>query len=235
MLQEKPEVIAIIPARGGSKGLPRKNIKDLCGKPLIAYSIEVALKAQLIDRVIVSTEDDEIAEVARSYGAQVPFLRPPDLADDRANIGEAINFTINRLKQEGLNSNIIVQLYPTHPFRTPNLMDHLVKKLLAGYASVTTVKAMRHRHYTFFPPGTDRLRPLIPTAICAEDRNLQTYFRPYGLFVGFNYHFSFRHYRHIIDNPASLIDIDTYEDFMLAEEVVKQGLFDFEAGYLGWS
>ncbi|MBW1723549.1 MAG: hypothetical protein JRH13_15900, partial [Deltaproteobacteria bacterium] len=76
----KPEVLAIIPARGGSKGLPRKNIRDLCGKPLIAYSIEVALRAKLIDRVVVSTEDEEIAEISESFGAEVPFLRPKEMA-----------------------------------------------------------------------------------------------------------------------------------------------------------
>jgi CMP-N-acetylneuraminic acid synthetase len=95
-LKEKPEVIAIIPARGGSKGIPRKNIVDLCGKPLVAYSILAARHAELIDRVVVSTEDEEIAEVAKAWGAEVPFLRPKELAKDTSGIGEAISYTVSR-------------------------------------------------------------------------------------------------------------------------------------------
>jgi CMP-N-acetylneuraminic acid synthetase len=78
------KVLAIIPARGGSKGIPRKNIRDLCGKPLIAYSIEAAIKSRLINRVIVSTDDEEIAEISKSFGAEVPFMRPVCLAEDRS-------------------------------------------------------------------------------------------------------------------------------------------------------
>ena len=97
-MPKRPETIAIIPARGGSKGIPRKNIVDIAGKPLIAYSILTAMHAQYIDRIIVSTEDEEIAEVARKWGAEVPFLRPKELAQDNSGIGEAINYTLTRLK-----------------------------------------------------------------------------------------------------------------------------------------
>ena len=78
-------MIAFIPARGGSKGVPGKNIKELCGKPLIAYTIEAALKAEKIDRVIVTTDDEDIAKVAREYGAEVPFMRPDYLASDTSS------------------------------------------------------------------------------------------------------------------------------------------------------
>ena len=81
-MERNSEVICLIPARGGSKGLPRKNILDLAGKPLIAHSIDVALATPSIKRVFVSTDDEEIAETAREYGAEVPFLRPSDLASD---------------------------------------------------------------------------------------------------------------------------------------------------------
>src|SRR4030043_381549 len=79
---DKYKVVCVIPARGGSKGVPRKNIKNLAGKPLIAYTIEQALQSQYIDRTIVSTEDKEIADIAKQYGAEVPFMRPKDLAGD---------------------------------------------------------------------------------------------------------------------------------------------------------
>ena len=93
--------VAIIPARGGSKRIPKKNIKLFHGKPLIAYSIEVALKSKLFDKVIVSTDDEEIAKIARSYGADVPFLRPKELSDDFTGTGAVVNHAIEFLKQNG--------------------------------------------------------------------------------------------------------------------------------------
>ena len=89
--------IAIIPARGGSKRIPRKNIKDFFGKPLIAYSIEVALKSELFNKVIVSTDDDEVAKIARECGAEVPFIRPSELSDDFTGTGEVILHTVKYL------------------------------------------------------------------------------------------------------------------------------------------
>ena len=86
--------IAVIPARGGSKRIPKKNIKLFHGKPLIAYSIEVALKSKLFDKVVVSTDDEEIARIAKKYGAEVPFLRPKELSDDFSSSGDVVNHTI---------------------------------------------------------------------------------------------------------------------------------------------
>ena len=82
--------IAIIPARGGSKRIPRKNIKEFYGKPLIAYSIQAALESKLFDKVIVSTDDEEIANIAKKYGAEVPFMRPKELSDDFTGTGEVV-------------------------------------------------------------------------------------------------------------------------------------------------
>ena len=93
--------VAIIPARGGSKRIPRKNIKMFHGKPLIAYSIEVALASQLFDKVVVTTDDEEIAMVAKAYGAEVPFLRPKALADDFTGTGDVIDHALNVLKEQG--------------------------------------------------------------------------------------------------------------------------------------
>ena len=115
-LKEKLEVIAIIPARGGSKGIPRKNIVDLCGKPLIAYSILAARHAKYITRVIVSTEDKAIADVAKEWGAEVPFLRPSEMAEDDASVGDAISYTISRLVGHS-ESRVYVIFFPTSPFR----------------------------------------------------------------------------------------------------------------------
>ena len=109
---QRREVLAVIPARGGSKGLPRKNILDLGGLPLVAWSIRAALDAAMVTRVIVSTDDEEIARIAREHGAEAPFLRPQDLAGDRCNIMDAVNHTLNRLKQdEGYIPDFFCTLY----------------------------------------------------------------------------------------------------------------------------
>ena len=110
-----PNAVAIIPARGGSKRIPRKNIKDFYGKPLIAYSIEVALKSKLFDKVIVTTDDEEIATIAREYGAKVPFLRPKELADDFTGTQDVINHTLEYLKKNSEAYDYVCTIYATAP------------------------------------------------------------------------------------------------------------------------
>ncbi|RBW66277.1 pseudaminic acid cytidylyltransferase [Vibrionales bacterium C3R12] len=108
--------IAIIPARGGSKRIPRKNIKDFNGKPIIAYSIEAAFASGCFDKVIVSTDDDEIAAVAKQYGAEVPFMRPADVADDFATTADVLLHAIDWYEEQGLNIDVICCIYATAPF-----------------------------------------------------------------------------------------------------------------------
>ncbi|QKF60198.1 pseudaminic acid cytidylyltransferase [Aliarcobacter lanthieri] len=108
--------VAIIPARGGSKRIPKKNIKFFHGKPLISYSIEIAIKSKLFSKVIVSTDDEEIANIARKYGAEVPFLRPNELSDDYIGTGEVINHAIEFLKTQGDKIDFICTIYATAPF-----------------------------------------------------------------------------------------------------------------------
>lgn len=226
-LKEKPKVLAIIPARGGSKGIPRKNIRDLCGKPLIAYSIEVALKAKLIDRVVVSTEDEEIAEISRSFGAEVPFLRPQGMAQDRSGVEDCLSFTVNKLTDEGYAPNVLVTLYPTHPFRTPGLIDFLAKKNLEGYNHVSTVKKMIHSPLSLFAMNRDgSVVSLLGNPVYGRQAE-RPFFRTYGLFIGISYTSLETPYLHVVENPISLIDIDWPWEFRLAEEVIRRGLFDF--------
>jgi CMP-N,N'-diacetyllegionaminic acid synthase len=112
-------ILGLIPARGGSKGLPRKNLRMLAGKPLLAWTIEVALNCGMLDRVIVSTDDPEIRDVARRYGAEVPFLRPPDLASDTATSADVASHTLSWLEQQGQAApSFLLQLQPTSPLRT---------------------------------------------------------------------------------------------------------------------
>ena len=123
-------IVGLIPARGGSKGIPRKNIKLLNGKPLIWYTIQASLKSKLIDRTIVSTDDVEIAQISRDYGAEVPFLRPTSLAKDDILdfpvIEHSIQFLINNLSKP----EIIVYLRPTMPTRESTEIDKVISLLL---------------------------------------------------------------------------------------------------------
>jgi CMP-N-acetylneuraminic acid synthetase len=118
--QTKEKILAVIPARGGSKGVLRKNVRFICGRPLISYTIETALKVQhLLYRVIVSSEDEEIATIARQYGADVPFLRPPELSGDNVPTLPVLKHAAEFIeKRDGVTLDWILLLQPTDPFRS---------------------------------------------------------------------------------------------------------------------
>ncbi|HOT99298.1 MAG TPA: acylneuraminate cytidylyltransferase [Anaerolineaceae bacterium] len=129
----KPEVLALIPARGGSKGIPRKNIRDFAGAPLIAYSIAAALQAQHVTRVIVSTDDEEIAAVARHWGAETPFLRPTELAQDDITDLPVFQQALAWLAEyEAYHPEFVVQLRPTSPVRPVGLIDDAIELMLTN-------------------------------------------------------------------------------------------------------
>jgi pseudaminic acid cytidylyltransferase len=120
--------IAVIPARGGSKRIPRKNIKEFCGKPMIAWSIAAAKTSGLFDRIIVSTDDTEIAEVSRAHGAEVPFMRPAELADDYTGTPKVIAHAIDWLREQGHQPSEVCCIYATAPFiQVEDLKQGLVK------------------------------------------------------------------------------------------------------------
>lgn len=141
-----PSVLALIPARGGSKGIPRKNIIPMAGKPLIAWSIQQALDSARIDRVVVSTDDREIAAVSRSYGAEVPFIRPGehahDLAPDIDVFRHALHFLADR---ESYRPEMIVHLRPTGPVRRVGDIDDAVE-LLARHPDADSVRSVSPAH-----------------------------------------------------------------------------------------
>lgn len=123
--------MGVITARGGSKSVPRKNIKLLGGKPLIAYTIEAANKSRLLTRCIVSTEDQEIAELAKKYKADVPFLRPVELAQDNSKSIEVVKDALNKLKKDyGESYDYVMILQPTSPLRTGIDIDECIKKIV---------------------------------------------------------------------------------------------------------
>ena len=135
-MANKPEILALIPARGGSKTVPRKNIQPLAGHPLIAYSIAAGLQAQRVSRVIVSTDDEELAESSRSYGAEVPFLRPASLAQDETVDLPVFKHALEWLAEnESYHPEIVVQLRPTSPLRPPECVDRAIEVLLENHNS----------------------------------------------------------------------------------------------------
>ncbi len=126
------EILAIIPARGGSKGIPGKNVKPLAGKPLIAWTIDAARQSKRITRTIVSTDDEGIADVARMHGAEVPFMRPADIAGDLATDVEFLTHALETLKNtEGYVPDIVLRLPPTSPLRTAAHIDEGIQTLIA--------------------------------------------------------------------------------------------------------
>ena len=135
-------ILALIPARGGSKGIPRKNIKDFAGYPLIAWSIAAGLQAHTVNRVIVSTDDNEIASVARAWGAETPFMRPAELAQDRTTDLPVFEHALKWLEDiEGYKPDIVIQLRPTSPIRPKDCVDSAVK-ILMDHADADCVRGV---------------------------------------------------------------------------------------------
>ncbi len=156
------KILAIIPARGGSKGIPRKNVRLLCGKPLIAYAIEVALSSKYIGRVVVSTEDSEIAEIARQYEAEV-IERPVELAQDDTPSLPVYQHVISYLeKVANHHCDIIVALQPTSPLRAVADIDGAIEKFLTLRCdSVVSVCEVEHSPHWMYTLEREQLRPII--------------------------------------------------------------------------
>ena len=140
-------VLGLIPARGGSKGIPRKNIRLLCGKPLLHYTIEAGLAARQLSRVILSTEDEEIAEVGRRGGVDVPFLRPPELAEDETPMLPVVQHTIRWMEERNEYFDAICLLQPTNPLRRPEDIDGAIELLQqSGADSVISFFDVGEKH-----------------------------------------------------------------------------------------
>src|SRR3989344_8747147 len=157
-------VLAIIQARGGSKSIPKKNIHPLLGRPLIAWTIEAAKNAKLVNRVIVSTDDKEIAEAAKKYGAEVPFMRPGEFATDEAKSIGLLKHALEWLeKNENYVPDAVVQLKPTNPLRTAEHIDAAVKSFSAspGIDSLLTVYVTPVHPYKTWKFEGDFLKPFL--------------------------------------------------------------------------
>ncbi len=161
---DRPEVLAVVPARGGSKSIPRKNIRPLAGHPLLAYSIAAGLQARSVSRLVVSTDEEEIAAVARRYGAEVPFLRPSALAQDDTPDLPVFEHVLQMLAASGYAPEVVVQLRPTSPLRPPDCVDRAVEILLSHPEadSVRGVVPSGQNPYKMWRIGDDgRMQPLL--------------------------------------------------------------------------
>jgi CMP-N,N'-diacetyllegionaminic acid synthase len=168
-------VLGLITARGGSKGLPGKNIRLLCGKPLIEWSISAAKAASCVDRIVVSTDDAAIADVARRAGAEVPFERPSELATDSASSVDVVIHAIDTLAKTDLAFDIVVLLEPTSPLRDSFDIDEAVQRLIqTGAGAVVSVcrAVSTHPAFMFSLDEKGRLRPYLegnPTGLRRQD------------------------------------------------------------------
>jgi YrbI family 3-deoxy-D-manno-octulosonate 8-phosphate phosphatase len=233
----RPEVLALIPARGGSKGIPRKNIRLFAGFPLIAYSIAAGHQAKTVTRVIVTTDDEEIAGVARSFGAETPFLRPAELAQDRTLDLPVFQHALTWLAEhEDYHPQVVVQLRPTTPIRPPDLVDRSVSLLLT-HPEADSVRGITPAHENPFKmwlmdgegkpirpvtnvPGIEEPynspRQILPAAY--SHTGLIDVIRP-ATILELN-SMSGKTILPILFDPAYAADLDTPEDWKHAEEKV---------------
>ena len=172
---ERREVLAIIPARGGSKSIPRKNIRNFAGYPLITYSIAAGKAAKNVTRLLVSTDDEEIASIAKDYGAEIPFLRPTELSKDDTPDLPVFQHALSWLEEnEGYHPDILVQLRPTSPLRRTIHIDHAVQHLLEHPEadSVRTVCVPFQNPYKMWRIGEDGFLHTLLTFDMPEPYNL---------------------------------------------------------------
>jgi N-acylneuraminate cytidylyltransferase len=240
MVTYTPEVLAIIPARGGSKGIPGKNIKEFAGYPLIAWSIAAAQQARLVRRIVVSTDDAEIAAIARAHGAETPFMRPAPLAQDDTRDLPVFSHALQWLcDNEGYRPDIVVQLRPTSPLRPQGLVDEAVS-VLAVDKEADCVRSVTPPSQNPFKMWTIRggvLNPLLAADV-SEPYNAPRQSLPVtywqtghvdvirsGTILDKNSMTGTRILPVLVDSHYAL-DIDEQIHWRLAEECVREGQID---------
>ena len=232
MYKEK-KILAIIPARGGSKGLPRKNIKLLSGKPLIAWTIEQAKKSSYLDKIVVSTDDKEIADISKKYGAEVPFSRPKELATDDAKSIDAIFHALEWLRQNREVYDIVVMLQPTSPLREAEDIDKAIELLMSKDAEgvVSVCRAEHPPLWSNTIPEDGCMKNFLAKKIMNTPRQaLPVYYRLNGaVYLGYCDYlkkikgfFGDKTYAYIMPSGRST-DIDTEMDFDFVEYFMSKG------------
>ena len=222
--------VAIIPARGGSKRIPKKNIKNFLGKPIISYSIETAINTNLFDKVIVSTDSDEIAKVAIKYGAETPFVRPKKFADDFTGTHEVIRHAVNWLENKGEKIDYICCIYPTAPLIEKNDILRGFDLIKSGkWDSIMAATNFSYPIFRSFKKLTNGgLKMIFPEHYKSRSQDLPNVYHDAGLFYwakpeiwkkksqGYNEKNS------IVEIPNHRVqDIDTFEDWEKAELIYK--------------
>ena len=218
--------IAIITARGGSKRIPRKNIKSFLGKPIIAYAIESALQSDLFDKVMVSTDDDEIASVAKGYGASVPFIRSQKNSDDYATTVDVLLEVLMAFEQSGEHFDYGCCLYPTAPFVTPQLLreayDKLIKDQLDTVFPVLPFSSPIQRALKIGSNG--KIGMFQPEHLQTRSQDLEPAFHDCGQFYWFDIKALKKNAKLWTANSGVMIlsemeaqDIDNLEDWKVAE------------------
>ena len=225
------EILYIIPARGGTKGLPGKNIRLLGDKPLIAYSIDAAKKSSFKGAVLVSTDDKAIADIAKQYGAEVPFIRPAELSNDSAATIDVIFHAINYCKEHDRNFDLIILLQPTSPLRISQDIDNAIKLLLEKKAEaiVSVCEAEHHPLWSNTLPADGNMSNFIREEIKGKNRQqLPKYYRLNGAVYISTIEALITHKNFIHGKTFACqmpversVDIDHEIDFKLAEALLK--------------
>ena len=229
-MESKPDrIIAIIPARSGSKGLPGKNIRMIAGKPLIAWTIESALEAKIFYRVIVSTDSPAIADVAQKWGAEVPFLRPEELAGDNSSSYDVINYTLKQIEDIGLK-DWVMMLQPTSPLRSSkDIKDMVLERTDTDFLSFVSVCPFSHPvEWINTIPENGSMKDFLSPGVDKNPR--QNYKKNYilngALYLSrVDYYLENRGFfgnktKAFVMSEEKSIDIDTLFDFRLAECVL---------------
>lgn len=217
--------LAIIPARGGSKRIPRKNIKPFMGKPIIAYSIEAALQSGIFDEVMVSTDDEEIAEMAKQYGANVPFMRSKKNSDDHATMEDVIEEVLNEYYCQNKSFDSFCCILSTAPFlRSMSLINSHIKLLDGQYDSLFPVLRFTYPIQRALRQIDGKIVMREPQYIHSRSQDLEPMYHDSGLFYWMTVS-KFMEVKEIFCDNSGMIelsdlevqDIDTYEDWRMAE------------------
>lgn len=224
--------LAIITARGGSKRIPRKNIKEFCGKPILAYSIEAAIDSGMFDTVMVSTDDEEIAEIAKQYGAQVPFYRSEATSNDYATTNDVILEVLDEYEKRGETFELACCIYPTAPFITGEKLCTAVEKLEASDAdTLIPVVAFSYPPQRALVIEDDSLVFKYPEYLDSRSQDLQPHYHDVGQFYVFRTERFRKNKKLMVGKILPLVvselevqDIDNETDWKIAE--MKYGLMN---------
>lgn len=217
--------VAIITARGGSKRIPRKNIKEFCGKPILAYSIEAAIQSGSFDKVMVSTDDQEIAEIAKQYGAEVPFYRSEKTANDYATTNDVLLEVLEEFEKRGEHYDLGCCIYPTAPFVTAQKLQGAVDQLLGSDAdTLIPVVSFSYPPQRAMIVKEGRLVFEYPQYLDSRSQDLEPHYHDVGQFYVFRTAAFMKNKKLMVGNILPLVvsemevqDIDNQTDWEIAE------------------